>query len=260
MKIQSENAFTLLELSIVLIVVSMIAGAIFVGSDLIREAEINSVVADMQKINNSYQQYRQKYKAVPGDHAKAFDYFGTDCAADADDCNGTGDLDLVDEPNSREFGEKLMFFRHLFLAKMFDQDLTGATNNSSGSEPAILIETNAPYISFLGSTLWPQSNSKTNYFLYGGAGLVGARANILTISKYDHGDDQSVDPRYSSLTPEIARRIDSKLDDGEPGTGAVIASHANDGCTTSSTPKSAEYNLSSTDKVCGVGLIMEWPI
>lgn len=261
MKNKINSGFTLLELSIVMIIVAMIAGAIFVGSDLIREGEINSVVADMQKINSGYQQYRQKYRAVPGDHAKAFEYFGTDCGADADACNGTGDLDLSDEPNSRDFGEQFMFFRHLFLAKMYNQELSGASNSSSsGSDPILVIETNTPYISLSGITLWGITSSKSNYFVNGTANTTGARANILSLASYDHGTDAAEEAIYSAVNPDVAKRIDSKLDDGEPGTGAIIAGKQSSGCATSSTMKSAEYSLSNTNKVCTVGFIMEEPI
>ena len=46
---KGRQGFTLLELSIVLVIIGLVIGGITVGKDLIRSAELNSLVSDIKK-------------------------------------------------------------------------------------------------------------------------------------------------------------------------------------------------------------------
>ena len=108
-----KHGFTLLELSIVMVIIGLIIGGITVGQDLIRSAEISATVSEINKIKTSINTYRLKYNAFPGDHDNAFAYWGTDCAASAGLCNGTGN-GLIDDWSY----EVTNFWLHMELAEL----------------------------------------------------------------------------------------------------------------------------------------------
>lgn len=67
----TRNGFTLIELSIVMIVIGLIAGGILVGRDLIRVAEIRATVTQFEQFNTAVNTFKTKYNCLPGDCASA---------------------------------------------------------------------------------------------------------------------------------------------------------------------------------------------
>lgn len=63
--------FSLLELSIVLVMIGLLAGGVTYGRDLIRESEMRSLMSDIKKYHTAIISFRDKYRALPGDFNKA---------------------------------------------------------------------------------------------------------------------------------------------------------------------------------------------
>src|SRR6201999_103149 len=63
----SEQGFTLIELSIVLVIIGLIVGGVLVGQDLIRAAEIRATLTQVEKFNTAVNTFYGKYGALPGD-------------------------------------------------------------------------------------------------------------------------------------------------------------------------------------------------
>src|SRR5271163_852919 len=76
---KGEQCFTLIELSIVLVIIGLIVGGVLVGQDLIKAAEIRATVAQVEKYNAAVNTFRTKYNGIPGDivntQAAAFGLF-----------------------------------------------------------------------------------------------------------------------------------------------------------------------------------------
>jgi len=66
-----QQGFTLIELSIVLVIIGLIVGGILVGQDLIKGAEIRATVAQVEKYNSAVNTFRTKFNAMPGDIPQA---------------------------------------------------------------------------------------------------------------------------------------------------------------------------------------------
>ena len=64
---RTEAGFTLIELSIVLVIIGLIVGGVLVGQDLIRAAEIRATITQVEKFNTAVNTFRDKYGAIPGD-------------------------------------------------------------------------------------------------------------------------------------------------------------------------------------------------
>ena len=63
----SQQGFTLIELSIVLVIIGLIVGGVLVGRDMIQAATIRAQVAQIEKYNAAVNTFRLKYNGLPGD-------------------------------------------------------------------------------------------------------------------------------------------------------------------------------------------------
>lgn len=70
------KAFSLIEISIVLIVIGLITTAVFKGQDLIESARLQATVQEMNQLKLSVLQYRDQFGQWPGNDNKAQQRFG----------------------------------------------------------------------------------------------------------------------------------------------------------------------------------------
>jgi len=66
-----RSAFTLVELSIVLVILGLLVGGTLTGQSLIHAAELRSVVKDYEKYKTAMHVFEDKYFALPGDMTNA---------------------------------------------------------------------------------------------------------------------------------------------------------------------------------------------
>src|ERR1700753_1764982 len=65
----NNKGFTLIELSIVLVIIGLIVGGILTGQDLIKSAEQRATLAQVEKYNTAVNTFRNKFGGIPGDLA-----------------------------------------------------------------------------------------------------------------------------------------------------------------------------------------------
>src|ERR1700728_1709743 len=65
--VTQNEGFTLIEMSIVLVVIGLIIGGVLVGQDLIRAAYVRAQIAQIEKFNTAVNTFYGKYQALPGD-------------------------------------------------------------------------------------------------------------------------------------------------------------------------------------------------
>jgi prepilin-type N-terminal cleavage/methylation domain-containing protein len=61
------NGFTLIELSIVLVIIGLIVGGVLVGQNLIDAAAVRAQISQIEKYNTAANTFRGKYGYLPGD-------------------------------------------------------------------------------------------------------------------------------------------------------------------------------------------------
>ncbi|GHT89420.1 hypothetical protein FACS1894113_4510 [Alphaproteobacteria bacterium] len=105
-KIKRLDGFSLVEISIVLLIVGIIAGATFKGRDMIMSARIKSVVNDVQMLQLAYENYVSSYGSLPGDDKEANTRFKNAENGDGDGKFSEGDAKKV--------------FSHLFFAGLIE--------------------------------------------------------------------------------------------------------------------------------------------
>ena len=79
------HGFTLVEIAIVLVIIGLLLGGILKGQEMITQAKIKNVIADMSGVSAAMYGYQDRYRALPGDDGKAGRWTG----ATAGDGNGT---------------------------------------------------------------------------------------------------------------------------------------------------------------------------
>jgi prepilin-type N-terminal cleavage/methylation domain-containing protein len=81
------QGFTLVEIAIVLVIIGLLLGGIVKGQEMITQAKIKNVIADMSGVSAAMYGYQDRYKALPGDD-KGAETRWTGIAANATHGNG----------------------------------------------------------------------------------------------------------------------------------------------------------------------------
>ncbi|MFI4983935.1 MAG: type II secretion system protein, partial [Rickettsiales bacterium] len=85
-KNKAIRGFTLVELSIVIVIIGFLVAGIAAGTSLIEEAKLRSVVTDFDTFKTAFNGFSAKYNAVPGDTQNGEAFF-PNCAS----ATGNGD-------------------------------------------------------------------------------------------------------------------------------------------------------------------------
>jgi prepilin-type N-terminal cleavage/methylation domain-containing protein len=223
-----KYAFTLIELSIVLVIIGLFAGGIMVGNDLIKSAEIRSQIQQIEQYQIAQKTFKLKYDYLPGDippsQVTGFGFANVPTRAGT---QGQGDGDGVIKgfafppsqfrPTVTDMtGEPFWFWIDLTNNTSM---IGGTFNNTTGGLPYPISETTSPKI----ENLLPRAKingvyvdafaiDADNYFsllAFPAPASIdgwGAIANTSTL--------MTVNQTYS---------IDTKIDDGFPQSGKAIA-------------------------------------
>lgn len=222
---KSKKGFTLIELSIVMVVIALIIGVVLVGQDLLIAARLKKDMSSVESYNTAVNTFRLKYNALPGDFKEAVQ-FGFHANAYGD---GNKRIQGVIKAHSTTYTtvphlgirpEWYYVFHHLGQSKLIDFSgdytpthavnplVTGthfpalATNItegdlSQGGIPGVILA-------------HEQNNRIAGHFFRLGATPHHASKNFLNF--------------YGGFTPRMAKQVDEKFDDGKPVTGRLTIS------------------------------------
>ncbi len=234
--------FSLLELSIVLVIIGLIAGGIVAGSAMIRGAELRSIISDSQNFQTATMVFRDKYFALPGDMSNATAFWPTECVdIDAvNTCNGNGN-GAIDSVSSVVFPEALRLWQHMALAELTEGHYTGDKNTDGNVEAGLSIpesKINSAGYMMRGHSAYSQSYPLAIQFGFYGAADYYARGAVNASEAYS---------------------LDKKIDDGEPDTGHFMTNtgYGQTGCVTVTgtyPTATGTYILNDEDTNCRIWL------
>lgn len=257
--------FSLVELSIVMAIIGLLAGGVMVGKSMIRSSQVRAVVTEYERYTTASQAFENKYNALAGDMANATTYWGDNNSKCADPaitdgnpgtCNGNADGILNAGTAINTTTESFQFWNQLALAGFIAGKYTGITGSNGtywvGNDA--IIGTNVPASRMTGAG-WA---AFYYYDTFAGDSVLysGIYRNVLIFGAEIRGNYNIA----TQLRPDEAKSIDDKLDDGYPGTGIMVTREGNgfgtagvDLCTTSANAddKPGAYNLSGNARVCG---------
>lgn len=246
----SKRGFSLVELSIVLVILGLLTGGILAGQSLIRAAELRSVSTQYQQILSAVQSFRDKYMALPGDMRNATSFWGT-----AANCPGTsaqgsttpatcnGDGDGMIEPTTTASNETFRLWQQLANAGLIEGQYSGVTGGGANE-----------FTGIASNALRGKINNSYWFSLNWGAPLTGDAnwfsgeyGNRLSLGALQ----TNAEPAAAIMRPDELWNLDVKLDDGKPGTGKLWAIWRS-ACTNSASnvDYAADYLLTSTSVIC----------
>src|SRR5690242_18571300 len=127
-----QNGFTLIELSIVLVIIGLIVGGVLVGQDMIKAAQVRATVAQYEKYNAAINTFRSKFNGMPGDLTSATNFGMVARASATGVVNGNGLIESTDgavEASTTVAGnETVLFWRDLSYSNLIDNSFTTATD------------------------------------------------------------------------------------------------------------------------------------
>jgi prepilin-type N-terminal cleavage/methylation domain-containing protein len=227
-----EGGFTLIELSIVLVIIGLLVGGVLVGQDLIKAAEVRAQITQIEKFNTAANTFYGKYGYLPGDiPPEAAAQFGFvtregNCAGHGD---GNGLVEGILDNNCGTGmgiyvfgGETALFWCDLSSTHLIDGSFNTATDTSDPEPitpsqvslymPSAKISNNYVYVWSGGWSEWWIASSA----------FKGDQKNYFGISAVS-GDKYGNTISGMGLTVSQAYGIDEKVDDGLPQSGAVLA-------------------------------------
>lgn len=211
---KQNKGFTLIELSIVIVVIGLIVAGVVGGQTLVKQAKIRLQIADLQKYNVAYNTFLLEYDDIPGDFNKASQYWpGT---PDGDNNGVISNSSYNDCANLAN--ENVKFFLHLSQAGLINENYTNIWQIGVGY-PFLKLDTTKGMC--VASHIRP-GGSGVNFQLYGNDLTKRYTAAIfLNISAPTNASDYDED--LGTATPKTYSIIDNKIDDGIAREGVFMA-------------------------------------
>lgn len=243
--------FSLVELSIVLVILGLLVGGVLAGQSLIRASELRAVGEEYTRWRTATMAFKDKYFALPGDMANATAIWGKDAtycnahtgtATANGTCNGNADGVMNNWGGGSTAGEVFAYWKQLSLAGLIEGTYSGIAGTGGGLHT--VFGENAPRsrLSKGGWGLQWLSASPGD-----SATFAGNYGNFYTFG----AEFASTVPLARVLKAEEAWNIDTKLDDGMPNTGNITARDRY-ACasSTSATDTAATYRVSDSGINC----------
>jgi prepilin-type N-terminal cleavage/methylation domain-containing protein len=223
-----RQGFTLVELSVVLVVIALITGGIVAGKSLVRSSELSKIAREQTMYISAVQQFRARFKSLPGDMANATQYWGikggttgndTTCynvnASGLPTCNGNGDQQVSDGND-----EQFLVWQHLSNAGLLA--VGGYTGKRIGTGSSVRVST--PGTNIPASAVASVAGYSFRYLDTAGSGSVYSQ-NYKHVISYGDFATVSTDTNIpnAAFTCAEGYALDKKFDDGRPAQGAWMA-------------------------------------
>jgi prepilin-type N-terminal cleavage/methylation domain-containing protein len=265
----SRQGMSLLEISIAIVVIGLLAGGILIGRDLAQRYEVRKILLEANSYVVSLQQFKAKYGALPGDMPNATSVWGradgggtgdclsplTDISSGAPTCNGNGngiiDTDTSFVNPATGFVEATCEYYRVWQQLVAGEFITGSFTGVSGiagcaanSQPGVNVPKGAMdatgySIASFGEVTTPPGNARF---------FDGNYANTLMFGGKISGN-YSINP---ALTAADALQIDMKADDGAPTIGNIRVTKTGWGPTPNCLTAGNVYNLTNPAPACAI--------
>lgn len=287
-----RKGFTLVELSIVILIIGLLIAGVTVGTTLARQAELRSIMGDLRNYQVAYNNFKSRFDKAPGDLPTASVFWPSttigdpkSCGTTAANCNGNGD-GLIRAGQTTATHEINKAWKHLELAEMIPYTVDQL--NAQGR--LTIVGQNTPVAKRTGAGFFMSGGGDPKAWISGLAGdyhpwsgtvvdvnVDGPTINAIFIGTNSFSWDLNETPIGAILTADEAYQIDSKMDDARitaaggftgrttgsirsPSGGTEYEWIAADGGQTGRCENLAstnDYFVSNTTRACMLGMALE---
>jgi prepilin-type N-terminal cleavage/methylation domain-containing protein len=217
-----SDGFTLVELSIVLVIIGLIVGGIVGGQSLIQSAKSQTLIKELSTIQTGWNTFQLQYDALPGDFSEATDYWPTATYSWIENGDGNGRLQYTDE--GAPANEAIESFEHMIISEILP-GYKGALTSGFGAT------------NIYGSKGHDGSHYRIHYNINSGKHTIELSAKIDNL-------------QISLFTPKTMYEMDKKLDDGKPWSGKFLAINGSETDAPTCADNASTYNLDETRAAC----------
>lgn len=262
---QKKSAFSLIELSIVLIIIGLLIAGVTGGASLIKSSELRSIMGEARAYATAVNGFYTQFNYLPGDYGVAI---GASCVGDAD-----GKIEFGTACASGTGGEGSNAWAQMLNAKVIDTNVVSTGTPQTDATAISTFGTYAPAskvkasgwafdyrLSGTSSTAFANEAAATaqNVVVLTGA-IASGTAGTTNLLGNTAAGKSSV-----AIMATDALSIDAKIDDSNAGTGKVRGvSPTKTAIDTSASTSSATncyyyassaftYNTTDTVKSCGL--------
>lgn len=263
--IPRTHGFTLVEMSIVIVIIGLIIGGLMGTTSMLRNAKLTTMMNEGKYYINAFIQFQTRYGAPPGDFCRTATVCSTQAAATtnlvwptAPDNASNGDGNGLIRTNTTCAAgttadcfknEQYYAFRHLALAGFIQGKYSG-TGDTGGTGGTIGL--NVPGTAVDQSAfVFDHPNAMDGVVSGDAIYFDGMYGNTLRIAGLIAG--ATTEPDRPFLAPKQALQIDEKFDDSKPGQGSILTpkdSVTFDNCVTTAVDTTAEYETSLENQSC----------
>lgn len=244
MKLDSKrkSAFSLIELSIVLIIIGLLIAGVTGGASLIKSSELRSVITESRSWSVAVNSFYNQFDDLPGDYASTI---GSQAGGDAD---GTIEYDSGDASDVTDH-ETRNAWRHLAATNILDTSviysgISTATLASAADPGANSLSSFGVYVpaSKIGSAGWDfDYNTTSTHNVVVLTGTIGTSSSGNSLV---NGTEIST----GAITPTDGLSLDSKYDDAVANAGNIRAVEpGSNSCFTTTA-----YDTTTTTKDCAM--------
>ena len=204
MKKHRNSGYSVIELSIVLIIIGIISATFLGAATLYKNSQIVSVAVKFEDYRAAALGFNLQYGARPGDFTDATDFWPDN---NTDNGNGNGAIDATVGAD----GEYLRAWQHLGLSRFIKGSFGGTYDGGYRNSGTDVLLPNIPLVADERATFFMGEMTATTE--------TGDRTlNALVYSRFSRTDTFF----QGSLSRADAQMVDEKIDDGDALSGNII--------------------------------------